>query len=527
MRMIPNRVNPKSSRAEQDIFAQLDALEVAGWQYAMHSINVPEHERKRVCEVDFLLLGERGLLVLEVKGGDISRRNGVWHTRDLKGVRHRLKESPVDQARTSMFALENVLRSSLDPELVNRTVFGHGVVFPDCDFNAVSVEWRPEMVLDAARLRSEGWAGCLDRLGAFWEAKPHARGSLSADEVERYLGVLRPDFDRVQPLHRLDDLVEQELVTLTQLQYRALDHHRRNPRLIFEGGAGTGKTMLAAEMCRRAQGSGERVLLTCRSDILATFIRSQPDLDDVTVAPFDQVAAFGVDYFDMIVADEAQDIVNERDLDTLEVVLRAGLADGHWAFLLDSNNQRGLVGRYEDSAMDRLYSHRPTFVDLLDNCRNTVEIVQATQERTGGDLGVTTAGHGREVVVIEKSRAEAVAAVAATLATLEEHDVPLEQVVLLSPRDLATSIFADLPVEWRDRVDALDLMRMRRPGHGRVGFAKVADFKGLESRYIFLETDETADEQTARAQLYVGMTRAKAALWIVKTVEGKQSSDGP
>lgn len=289
--------------------------------------------------------------------------------------------------------------------------------------------------------------------------------------------------------------------------------------MIFEGGAGTGKTMLAVEMCRRARSSGERVLLTCRSDILATFIRSQPDLDDIIVAPFDRVTTFDAGTFDVVVVDEAQDIVNERDLDTLEVVLRGGLADGRWAFLLDSNNQRGLVGRYEDDAMTRLHSHRPAVVDLLDNCRNTIEIVQATQQRTGADLGVTTAGHGREVVVIEKRRAEAAADVAAVLADLEEHDVPLEQVVLLSPHDLAASVFADLPVEWRDRVDALDLMRMRRPGRGRVGFAKVADFKGLESRYILLEADETADEQTARSQLYVGMTRAKAALWIVKPVE--------
>jgi hypothetical protein len=521
MRMIPNWANPKSSQAEQDIFAQLAALEMAGWEYAMHSINLPEHERKRVCEIDFLLLGERGLLALEAKGGDVSRRNGVWHTRDLKGARHRLKESPLDQARSSMFALENVLRRSLDPELVSRTVFGHGVIFPDCDFNAISVEWRPEMVIDASRLRSEGWASCLDSLGAFWEAKPDARGFVSAEEVERYLGVLRPDFDRVPPLRRLDDLVEKELVALTRRQYRALDHHRRNPRLIFEGGAGTGKTMLAVEMCRRAQGSGERVLLTCRSDILSAFICSQPDLDDVIVAPFDRVAAFDADAFDMVVVDEAQDIVNEHDLDTLEVVLRGGLADGHWAFLLDSNNQRGLVGRFEDDAMKRLDSHRPTVVDLLDNCRNTIEIVQATQERTGADLGVTTAGHGREVVVIDKPHAEAATAVAAALTELEEHGVPLEQVVLLSPHDLAASVFADLPVEWHDRVDALDLMRMRRPGRGRVGFAKVADFKGLESRYIVLEVDETADEHTVRAQLYVGMTRAKAALWIVKPGEAE------
>jgi hypothetical protein len=516
MRMIPDSVNPSASRAEQEIFSQLAALEVPGWQYAMHSTNLPEHDRKRVCEIDFLLLGERGLLVLEVKGGEILLKRGVWHTRDLKGGRHRLKESPLDQAGSSMFALEKVLRRSVDPKLVDHTVFGYGVVFPDSEFNAVSVEWRPEMVINSIRLRSEGWADCLDRLGAFWEGKPDSRGSLSAEDVERYLNVLRPDFDRVLSLRRLDDLVEKELVALTKSQYKALDQHHRNPRLVFEGGAGTGKTMLAVEMCRRVRGSGKRILLTCRSHVLAAFIRSQQDLDDITAIPFDEVSTFDADAFDMVVVDEAQDVINRRDLDTLDTVLSGGLADGRWAFLLDSNNQRGLVGRYEDDAKARLDSYRPTFIDLMDNCRNTIEIVRATQERTGADLGVTTAGHGREVVVIAEDRGKAVTAVSDALAELEEHGVPLEQAVLLSPHDLAASIFAELPAEWLDRIDVLDLMRMRRPGRGRVGFARVADFKGLESRYVVLEVDEVADEQTARAQLYVGMTRAKAALWVVK-----------
>ena len=83
--------------------------------------------------------------------------------------------------------------------------------------------------------------------------------------------------------------------------------------------------------------------------------------------------------------------------------LLEGLANGRWVLLLDSNNQRGLVGRYDDDAMAELRSYRPTEISLRDNCRNTVEIVTATQRRTGADLGVTTAGHGLEVTVVKGS----------------------------------------------------------------------------------------------------------------------------
>ncbi|WP_440902543.1 nuclease-related domain-containing protein, partial [Actinosynnema sp.] len=69
--MIPDTVNPDASEAEKKIFAELAGLEAPGWRYALHSINLPEHERQRVCEIDFLLIGERGVLVLEAKGGEI------------------------------------------------------------------------------------------------------------------------------------------------------------------------------------------------------------------------------------------------------------------------------------------------------------------------------------------------------------------------------------------------------------------------------------------------------------------------
>jgi nuclease-like protein/AAA domain-containing protein/UvrD-like helicase family protein len=510
MQMIPDHVPSGCSAAEQRIFRELRDLEVPGWTIAMHSINLPEHARKRSCEIDFLLIGEQGLLGLEVKGGQVSRRDGVWRSLDLRGRPHRLKESPLTQISTAMHALETRLRRHVDGELVRRTIFGYGVVFPDCDFDIASVEWEPEMVLDGSHLATDGWKVWLGELGALWANKPGERAPISLVEVEQYREVLRPDFEQVRSLRQLSSSVEATLAELTNQQYRALDLCKRNARLIFEGGAGTGKTMLATEICRRAADAGERVLLTCRSGILANFVRSQPKMEDVTVAPFHQVSSLPAASFDLVVVDEAQDVINTEDLCSVDAVLLGGLRDGRWMFLLDSNNQRGLVGRYEDAAMETLRSFRPAEFGLADNCRNTIEIVTATQQRTGADLGVTTAGHGLDVEVID-----GVAAVAGVLDHFEETQVPLDQVVLLSPHPITNSVFADLPEEWRRRVDQLDLSRLRRPTAGRVGFAEIADYKGLESRFVIVESLLPADTEVARAALYVGMTRARAALWVV------------
>jgi Nuclease-related domain/AAA domain/UvrD-like helicase C-terminal domain len=515
MRMIPENASSNASAAERRIFEQLKKTDVPGWMVGFHSINLPAHERKRVCEIDFLILGERGVLVLEVKGGRVTRTGGVWHSQDLRGVRHRLKESPLEQASSAMFALSAKLQNLVGRELVARTVFGHGVVLPDVDFDVSSVEWAEEMVIDRKYIEVDGWAQALERLGKFWTDKPGRRRELSQGDVELYLGHLRPDFDLVPSLRHLSRAVDEELVALTERQYKALDTYARNRRLIFEGGAGTGKTMLAAEICRRAQQQGSTVLLTCRSAVLAAFVRSQPGLDGVTVVPFYRTPELPEAGFDLVVVDEAQDVINDDDLRSVDRLLVGGLQDGSWAFLLDANNQKGLVGRYEETAMAELREHRPTELMLTDNCRNTVEIVTATRRRTGADLGVTTAGHGLEVTSIEGPRPLVGEQLATVLDQLEGDQVPMDHVVLLSAHNLVDSVFSALPDRWRRRIDILDLAHMRSPTPGRLGFARVADFKGLESPLVVLEAEPQNEAAVGRALLYVGMTRARAALWTV------------
>jgi hypothetical protein len=520
MEMIPPRLTHVASPAERRIFQQLSTVEADGWTYALHSLNMPEHERKRVCEADFVLIGERGLLVLEVKGGAVRRDKGVWYSRDLRGKQHRLHESPLEQAAGAMFALEKKLGKLIGGTLTRRAVFGHAAVFPDVRFEAASVEWDPVMLIDRRRLEHDGWVVALDELGGFWERKPGGRRRVGPADVQILLDKLRPDFDLVPTLNHLSRTVEEELVGLTERQYRALDTYSRNPRLVLEGGAGTGKTMLAAEISRRAAAIEKNVLLTCRSAVLAGFIRSQPGLEAVTVLPFSQAVDLPSEAVDLLVVDEGQDLVNDDDLQQFDRLLTGGLADGRWVFLLDSNNQRGLVGRYQDGAMAQLRATRPAEFHLIDNCRNTMQIVTATQERTGADLGVSAAGVGMDVVSVQGDEVLVVDAVAEALDQIEREDVPMEQVVLLSPKQLSESVFGKLPARWRRRVDVLDLARFGRPTPGRVGFAQVADFKGLESPFILLESSAAMNPSTVKALLYVGMTRARAALWLLSVEDG-------
>jgi superfamily I DNA/RNA helicase len=150
--------------------------------------------------------------------------------------------------------------------------------------------------------------------------------------------------------------------------------------------------------------------------------------------------------------------------------------------------------------------------------------VVATQSRTGADLGATSAGHGLPVTSVSGTRAVVAAGMAQVLEQLEEEQVPMDKIVLLSPHDLTGSIFAALPERWRHRIDVLDLERMRTPTPGRIGFTQVANFKGLESPFVMLESPDSPDAAVARSLLYVGMTRARAALWLIDPAADPEES---
>jgi hypothetical protein len=165
--------------------------------------------------------------------------------------------------------------------------------------------------------------------------------------------------------------------------------------------------------------------------------------------------------------------------------------------------------------MDYLRSFRPAEVILTDNCRNTREIVARTQVLTGADAGASAAGTGPEVQVIHADTPEQIARAAALyLDQLEGDGVAPGDITLLSGTHLRESSFERLPSRWRRKIDILDLKRLTSRSVIRLGFATIADFKGLESRFVLAADIATADQGSTKSNLYVAMTRARIGLWL-------------
>ena len=89
------------------------------------------------------------------------------------------------------------------------------------------------------------------------------------------------------------------------------------------------------------------------------------------------------------------------------------------------------------------------------------------------------------------------------------------QIVILSPNSFRNSGAFGLRSTARFRVTEMDSFS---PGAARdsIGFATIADFKGLESEIVFLiDMPEPGSNPELRSLQYIGMSRARALLYMI------------
>ncbi len=563
MRMIPN-VAPETahSAAERRLFGALSNLQLERYR-CLHSVHLRDHLRQRMGELDFVLVGPRGVLVLEVKGGGVSCEDGVWYFQNRWGDVNSSRRSPFQQAEDGMFSLKKLLRDdglSEGEEL--GLSFGYGVVFPDVDYDAGGVEWPSEVVLDEHRWRSGGLARYIHELEDYWLAKNTAAIVPATDDLlDRITALMRPDFEVVEPAHAVGDQIDSRVRRLTEGQYRTLDLALGTKRLLVQGGAGTGKTFLAAETVRREAARGQRVLFVCLSPLLAKNVRQSlhqtagarvEALHDIMLEIVRRHGSVPRDYrpgralvdrwfvdrlvpafqdatallaeeerYDVLVIDEAQDILNLAYLMALGRLLKGGLDGGTWRIFFDPFNQGAIFGNAEEGVLELLRDVATCTAPPLNvNCRNTDPIVLQTKLLTGADVGVASTGRGPAVLIRQyRSATECAELLRSWLVQLRESEIELRHVTILSPRQFQHSAAALLPEEWRRQITVREGTGVTRGETGPITFATVADYKGLENRYIALCDIEDLDSSPAAlATVYVGMTRARVQLWMAVQV---------
>lgn len=492
-------------------------------------------------EVDFVVAGPHtGLLSIEVKGGGISRvaRTEQWISRDRYGIDHLIKD-PVRQARSGKHELLKKLNRSIHwtPRFV---VARHGVIFPDSAGAASDLGADMPLKIFAFNedmQRLDAWVE--QRMQSPPDSDDHAEHPLGSDGVRALEFILARSFSLRVPLDSTLSADDQKIVLLTDEQFQILEALSEWKQLAIAGGAGTGKTFLAAEKARRLATDGLRTLLLCYNRPLAAFLkRSLPELPTLDVFSFHEfcgaMAAFArvtipdttnqrLLYgkllpealvsalearpelrYDAIIVDEGQDFLADW-WPAVELCMRSE-ADGILYVFYDSNQ--------------RVYPSSGRFVSALSqspialsrNVRNAKPIFDLSRSLYTG-LRYRSAGPEGTPVEYEQITSsgalrERLGEVVGRLCITER--IPPEHVAILSGSDRSESQVRDI-----SRISRFDTASADAPRVGELVVDTVRRFKGLERTVVLLV--ELAGILDSTELLYVAVTRARLKLVIFGT----------
>lgn len=513
MRMLPDRWTSGTVYSERRVFEALADMDLIG--VALHSLNLPEHEYKLTGEVDFVLILESMILVVEVKGAQVACRDGVWHYQDRRGHHRTSLEGPFKQAQSGMYALRKGLEETLEQADTATIAYGYLVITPDVVLPK-SAEWPEEAYIGRSRFtQSGGLRQAIDGAADYWRAKQRWAKDLDRGRRQRVVNQIRPDFDRVPSLAARAEEADAVFEKLTQEQFERLDLVLDNDRVLVEGGAGTGKTFLAIETARRLARQGEVPLFVARSPKLVEFIRGRLGADSLQAATPEEAIAKGLTG-DRLVIDEGQDLLNLEGLGQLDQLVAGGLSDGRWVMFFDPNRQAHLYADHDPEALGMLRTFGPARARLKENCRNTPEIALFGRLLTGADVGVAVAGSGPKVVQqsVDDKEDEA-AELDAWIGRLLDQDVPLADITIVSLAGVwAESSARHLGKRLTSKLVQIDSADIAGWPPKTLTWASAVDIKGLENRFVAIIDVDELESEAAIDRLYVGMTRPRTGLFV-------------
>ncbi len=563
-RMIPPVIDPDcQSPGEKEIFRRLrDDPGTEEW-IVLHSLDVVNHARQVSGEIDFvIIIPSMGVLCLEVKAHQrVERREGLWY---FGSVSRGDPRSPFRQASMAMHSLRD--RIAGRNRQFSGVVFWTAVVFPYTPFSDKSEEWHPWQVIDGPAFRSRDLGtllqGVLGRAHEFLRDRPTTSwfrpesGEPTPAQCRALVAALRGDFEVYESPALRARRQDEEVKHYTAEQFEALEVMDANPRVLFTGPAGTGKTLLAVEAVRRGRATGRRVLLACFNRRLGRWLGEQvvPLGPEVVAGTLHRhmltVARVGAgagsrsrhfweeelpsmameqllenpdeNLFDEIVIDEAQDLFREGYLDFLDLSLKGGLAAGRWRMFADFERQA--IFASENPPHRGLLEVRGAWLaeySLRTNCRNTPRIADLAYLLGGMEPGYTRIRRPDDGIDPElhyySDAADQGRLLIEALKNLYEDGYRGQDIVVLSKRSEGACAADVAQSPWRDRLRPLE-----KATSGHIAYSSIHAFKGMEAPAVVVTDVEHVTDPVSASLFYVASTRPLHRLVILMSETAKK-----
>ncbi len=534
------------STAEKKMYEILQDMNLKN-SYILHSLGLPKHQSKIYGEIDFVVVCEYGIACLEIKGGRVECIEGKWIFTDRNNIERVKAEGPFAQVTGNMFSLKEVIKKRyMSNQRLKNILVASGVIFPDIEFKSISQEIIPEIIYDK---KTEDITSYIVQIFDYWKNRQHRDiQNLTSIEIKDIVNYLRGEFSFIPSLGDRLESVEKKLIRLTSEQSMLMDALSLNERLLIEGNAGSGKTLLALDFAKKKAINGEKVIYLAFNKNLTNSVINQigivqnlkivnihallgefVEIDIIKLnknpqkyfsetlpndfysylSSLDKESIESVQY-DQLVIDEGQDILKPNLIYCLELLLKNGLEKGKWAIFYDEK-QNIYNPEYQDG-IELLSSLNFTRFRLQINCRNTVQIGKYSADASGIDLKEFIRENGEEVQKISyRDNEDFKKKVSGIMKNFTKEKIKFNDVVFLSPKKYDKSLLSLVGIkvnEINENIDeSIDLPI----------FATIQGFKGLDSKVVVLVDVDEILENNFSKYIYISATRARTLLYIIGT----------
>lgn len=539
--MIPNKSDLcdfHGSFGERNIYDVLN--ELSDDYIVFHSVAWQKRNKTGYInwgEADFTIFNsKRGIIVIEVKSGGIKIENGKWkQINTLTGEEYNMKD-PLIQANRSKYTFIELL--SQNQSFNNNYRVEVAVAFPSLEKDKLP-NILPPMYTSDIIITSDNLNNIEKTINDIYDYYGmEEKQYFSSFDKENCVSLLSPEFSVIPDLKQR--ITEEKFMfdRLTFEQSYLLDYLEEQYSAVIQGGAGTGKTILAIEKAIRLS-KKDKVLFLCFNKFLLQHIKdlyaeSNPNIDFFNLSTLSQQRTkiidawsndnifnylnsydkYGWEYKHIII-DEGQDFLPEQ-IELLEAIART---KGGCIYVFYDKNQ--LIHHHDKSTL--------SWVDLFDcrlvlftNCRNTKSIATTSYRPIGIDevktknlvLGI------RPNFYISRSKEQCILNLSQVITRYIESGIYTKDIVILTLKTEETSILG--------AINYIGNYKLKYETNGKgILFTTARKYKGLESTVVIVVDvdDETFSSIEYCKVLYVATSRAKHFLDIVSILDDDQISN--
>ncbi|AVI06558.1 MULTISPECIES: nuclease-related domain-containing DEAD/DEAH box helicase [Staphylococcus] len=520
---IPNesidKNNFNGSYGERRLYEEFQKL--SDEYIVFHSLNWKKEKSNSILtgEADFLVFHKKyGFLSIEVKHGGISGRNGIIYQINRNTLRENAIQ-PMMQADKSKYTIIEIL-NNLNLDSKDKYYVSSLVWFTGVNKSNLIGDLPLSYIKDVNTYFEDHLNNIEKSLLNAYKSNHHIKKEQNSKVIKQTINAIAPEFSLFQSMNNLINQNNYYFNMMTNEQAYLLDYLEEQTTAVIQGGAGTGKTMLAVEKARRLSVNGEKVLFLCFNSLLIQSLQQKykNELSNVYFSNLNSIVSKALnkkannddiiqflrnieDYkiwdYKHIIIDEGQDFLDETVLLLKDYSI---LVDGVFYVFYDKNQ---LVQRRDNL---KWLNDMECRLVLNKNCRNTKNIAKTSFKPLGIDdfkMKLEILGD-KPIYHNSKTKEETLLWLENRIKMYLKNDVKKNQIVILTVKTLETSILKNT-----NKIGNLKISN--NFDDKNILFTTARKYKGLEADVIIIiDLDySTFNKEENKRLFYVASSRAK------------------